>query len=177
MYPRCKYFYNRYITGKLDIEWCENKIKEIIKCNGEYELRKNTLTNLVAEKFGINDCIYVNINTESNHFLKYGNIKNIHNVFEKLCVFINDDKQIKNKKQFNNFMYNNPPGSAKLDKQLKKYICESLYDFFIDNNQQNIIINNISSETYFFLENKCDLLKLTSTKLSSGIFNITKKQI
>jgi hypothetical protein len=222
--PRCKYFYNRYINGNLTLIWCENKIKEIVKCNKESVLRKEALTKLVSEKFDLDCCHYIDTFEESIQFLKYGNLKNLNSVFENLCNFIEIDRPTKMimklvkkydcsysseikklitnfikktvtiddveqriksislyikkasfyKEKYNDFFCKNPPGSAKLDQNFKQCICSQLYDFFTDNTKKNIVIHNIDKTNYFFLKDKCEMLRFEISNMANGSCNIIK---
>jgi len=221
--PRCKYFYNRYINGNLTLKWCEDKIKEIKQCNKESCLRKNKLIELVNEKFGDDHQKYIDLCDESGHFIKYGSLKNIKSIFNKLCDFIggkkeeeklmaikrqiiqitekhkfNDDiavhfymKSILNKtltlgdienemiqknkkKHYNDFMRNNPEGSKRLAREYKQIICETLYDFCIDNDKTELIIDGVEKNSYFFLKNKCNFLDLKHINIGKDQYRVTK---
>lgn len=95
--PRCTYFYNRYINGNLSYEWCENKIKEIVENMKEIDLRKKTITDMIAKKYDeLHDKSYVKIvenYDEYKKFVQHGDLKKVQKIFKSTCDHIENEKK------------------------------------------------------------------------------------
>ena len=192
-YIENKKIYNDFINSKISTKEFDTHMKLLIN-------RETKIYKLIEKKI---EKKYIEISKNSyivKEFIEF-NSEEINDIIEKVIELItiykehehdneniinldiNDQQQYKlilkynnkymNDNNYKSFTSNNPPGSGDLDSSEKRLISASLYDFNLNPNKQYIKIPRINLEYIFFVDNKCDILKLKTIKIKKDEHNIT----
>ena len=146
--------YDQYVNyGTVVIDKVVCYFMELIKKYKITEERKKKIQHFTTN-------ITIN-NTAEEYIKKY--------VCEDLSEKELKDKLIKC--EFEHFISCNPPGSKKVPQHIKKDVCDKLFEFKYGN-VDTLCLHNIYSEHNFFVQEKCNKLKL-KTKIKSNTNNKT----
>lgn len=144
IHSESKKYYEEYMSGEITIDKC----LEIFETISELYI--------IADKLKIPNHRVSGYHSNINLF-KNNKITDI-DLKVKLTHMLLEATSKPKYMSYETFRCSNPPGSGKLNKELKRVICESIFD--VHKNKNNATIDNIPKEYLSFIKDKCEQLNV-----------------